>query len=250
MHHHTRLPVRARRAFTLLELQVAFIVFGFALAGLYPLVIMQSKQLTKIESRFNPATTYYLTPSSDEWARKLGATATRSATDPGPNPPPPVLLIDNGDTGYAETGADWQDNGTARTHSAGTGANTAVWQFTGLKPGWYEVRVTWPAATGRATNGAYKVYDGSIARGSYTVNQTMTPLGDAYQSRAWQSLATVAVRGTTLRVELSDNANAIVVADAMRILPVRNTLLVTSVASGLTSEEVTASATLTVVTPQ
>jgi type II secretory pathway pseudopilin PulG len=146
-----------RTGFSLLELQVAFIIFGLALAGLFPLVIMQSKQLSKVESRFNSATTYYLVPSSDPWVRKLGASATIQTQDPGPKPP--VLLIDNADAGYSETGTNWTTetrasayNGTSRAHLLGTGANKATWLFTGLTPCWYDVRATWPAAVGHAIN--------------------------------------------------------------------------------------------------
>ena len=248
--------IRSRRmGFSLLELQVALIVFGFALAGLYPLAIMQSKQMTKIESRFNPATTYYLTPSSDEWVCKLGAAAVIRSQDPGPKQPPPILLIDNVNAGYSESGSGWEDEtpadaylGAARTHVAGTGANSAAWQFTGLKPGWYDVRVTWPSGPGRATNASYTISDGATNRGTYSVNQTLAPFGDMGQP--WQCLAIVPVRGTALQVQLSDTANGKVSADAVRIIPIRNVVQVSGFARSLTGEKVTVGVTITVVTPQ
>jgi prepilin-type N-terminal cleavage/methylation domain-containing protein len=43
-----------RRGFSFLELQVALILLGIALAGLIPLVVMQSKQLKLIEQRWDP----------------------------------------------------------------------------------------------------------------------------------------------------------------------------------------------------
>ena len=73
----------ARGAFSFLELQVALVLFGIALAGLVPLVVMQSKHLKRIEGRLDHRTTYYLAPSSDDWASKLGAPATIETTDPG-----------------------------------------------------------------------------------------------------------------------------------------------------------------------
>ncbi len=75
----------ARRGFSYLELQVAFALLGIALAGLCPLVVMQSKQLQKLESRFDHETTYYLAPSASPWARKLAAPASISTEDPGPS---------------------------------------------------------------------------------------------------------------------------------------------------------------------
>ncbi|MBI1917208.1 MAG: type II secretion system protein, partial [Planctomycetes bacterium] len=53
----------SRRGFSLLELQVAFVVLAIALAGLYPLVVIHSKQQRKLEQRLDPQTTYYLVPS-------------------------------------------------------------------------------------------------------------------------------------------------------------------------------------------
>ncbi len=64
-----------RRGISLLEIQVSFVLFGIALAGLAPLSMMHLKQLRKIEDRLSEKNIYYLSPSSDPWARKLGAAA-------------------------------------------------------------------------------------------------------------------------------------------------------------------------------
>jgi len=74
----------APSGFSLLELQVAFVLFGIALAGLGPLVVMQLRQIKMLETRFNDQTTYYLAPSTNAWARKLGAAASIQTEDPGP----------------------------------------------------------------------------------------------------------------------------------------------------------------------
>lgn len=79
-----RLKHAVRPGFSLLELQVAFVLFGIALAGLGPLVVMQLRQVRTLESRFSDQTTYYLVPSTNAWARKLGAAATIQTEDPGP----------------------------------------------------------------------------------------------------------------------------------------------------------------------
>ena len=88
-----------RSGFSFLELQVALVLFGIALAGLGPLVVMQLKQIEKIERRFSDRTTHYLVPTTDPWARKLGAAASISIkkVDPGTLPPlnqtPPVNVV-------------------------------------------------------------------------------------------------------------------------------------------------------------
>ena len=71
----SRRTATRRPAFSLLELEVALVLFGIALTGLCPLVVMQSRQVRNLQSRLNPQTTYYLVPSADPWARKLGAGA-------------------------------------------------------------------------------------------------------------------------------------------------------------------------------
>jgi hypothetical protein len=64
------------------------VVFGVALMGVCPLMVMYSKQLKNLQGRFNPQTTHYLVPSADPWARKLGAAASVATQDPGAAGPP------------------------------------------------------------------------------------------------------------------------------------------------------------------
>lgn len=78
----SHLPKKYRAGVSLLELEAAFLVLGIALTGLAPLVVMHQRQVEKLEKRLNDSTTYYLTPSSDLWARKLGAAATITSTAP------------------------------------------------------------------------------------------------------------------------------------------------------------------------
>jgi hypothetical protein len=80
-----------------LELQVAFVVFGIALTGLCPLVVMQTRHVKSLEARLNPQTVHYLMPFSDPWTAKLGAAATVTpqlvVPTPPPTPPPPVNQV-------------------------------------------------------------------------------------------------------------------------------------------------------------
>jgi hypothetical protein len=77
-----------RPAFSLLELEVAFVVFGVALSGLCPLVVMQTRHVKYLEARLSPQRVYYLVPSSNTWAQKLGAAATVTAQAPAAGSPP------------------------------------------------------------------------------------------------------------------------------------------------------------------
>jgi hypothetical protein len=252
-----RQPVRA--GFSFLELQVAFVLLAIALAGLGPLVVMQSRQLRRLESRFNDQTTYYLVPSTQAWAAKLGAPASIDTEDPGP-PAPPVTLVDNGGPGYSEIEegtVDWTTlarsnalGGTLR-HNDGSGiGDTAVWEFTGLEAGWYEVFVSYDAETGQATNAPYAVYDGAVCDGIVTVDQTLAPADALYQGVWWKRLGSFSIGGDTLRVELSDGADGNVVADAARLVPVRNDVEVLSLEKPLAGGEASAQVSVTVNTPQ
>jgi prepilin-type N-terminal cleavage/methylation domain-containing protein len=200
---HLRLDA-ARRAFTFTEFLVALIVFGVALSGLLPLVAILSRELQP----WRPSTasaykcsspardgngtgadlayerhTWYLTPSSDAWMRKLGASAqltagTATTTALTSMQPPVVFLNDsdpsgtyvNDDTNGAGTftyiGAGWLTGGSFgyksnyHYHEAPTDSNdpaltdTARWTLTIPADGWYSIQATWPLGTGRTLTAA------------------------------------------------------------------------------------------------
>ena len=266
--HHSPLTL-LRAGFSFLELQVAFVVFGIALAGLGPLVVMQLRQCERLEDRFNTKTTYYLDPSLDQWARKLGATALVKTQDPPPRPPPTpppaVKIVDNGDTDYSEVGSDWVYEADATSfqgdhsrHDKGSGSAKAKWTFSALYSGWYEVFVTWKEKDDRATNSPFTVYDAAVAEGTVLVNQKIAPSGPTFSGAKWLSLGKFAIGQTALddvpsnsmRVELSDDANGKVIADAVRIAHLKNVVNVVSIEKSLTSEDVTVHVALTVNTPR
>ena len=57
------------------------------------------------------------------------------------------------------------------------------------------------------------------------------------------------ISGDTLRVELTDDANGNIIADAVWIVPAGNTVEVVSLERSLTSEDVTANVSVTVQVP-
>ncbi len=249
---------KLRIGFSLLELQVAFVIFGIALAGLGPLVVMQSRQLRQFESRFDDQTAYYLVPSTDDWARKLGVPASIRTEDPGAVAPS-VTLIDNGDPGYSETDpgtVDWQGEaranafgGELRWNDGGGTGDKASWQFTGLEVGWYEVLVTYPSEGNQATDAPFTVYDGAVARGTVRISQKVAPSGAVFEGSPWESLGKFSITGDTLRVELSDDADGNVIADAVRIVAAGNKVEVVSLEKSFSGEDVTAHVSVTVQVP-
>ena len=153
-------------------------------------------------------------------------------------------VVDDGDPGYSEqvlsAGAEgWTGNVALtpgafdfdyRVHAAVSGSASAVarWDFTALVPGTYEVFATWPQHESRASDAPYTVVtqvpgsDGGLAEESSTVriNQKFAPGGAVLGGRPWQSLGVYSTAGTMLRVELRNDADGLVAADAIRIVPV------------------------------
>ncbi|HEX4132270.1 MAG TPA: hypothetical protein VHZ24_19725 [Pirellulales bacterium] len=71
-----------RRGVSMIEVQAAMVIFGLALSGLAPCMVMYTKHLRSLEQRFDPGTTYYLVPAGDLWSRKLGIAATVTSQAP------------------------------------------------------------------------------------------------------------------------------------------------------------------------
>lgn len=268
---------RNRKGFSLVELQIAFLVFAIAVSGLGPLIVMQSRHLKKIESRFAADTTYYLSPSRDAWARKLGAGATMTTFDPGVAPADPVLVSDDADSSFTihDSGTqvpkgngkgkgggstivyNWTEatdasayQGKYYYHEGGTGQNTARWNFTDLPAGWYEVRVTWHEDPLQTTTAPFAVYEGTTSKGSFSINQQLAPSGDVIDGRPWQSLGVFSISTGGLAVELTDAVTERVAADAVRLIAVRNVVNINSLEKSLLNEDVTAHVTVTVEVPQ
>jgi hypothetical protein len=231
-----------------LEFEVALVLLGIALTGLFPLVAIYSKGIATIERRLPLQAACYVLPSSDAWARKLGAAATVTAIPPAPPVPPPVLLIDDGDPAYLETGSGWTTQTTPgafqghnRWHASQSGTpDTASWQFSGVPPGWYQVEVTWSPAPDRSTTARYAISAGSVALGTFTVNQRQSPAGPLLSGSLWQILLTVWINDPNVQVQLSAQSNGSVAADGVQLVPLQNDVQVLSLERSFSGEDVTA----------
>lgn len=143
-------------------------------------------------------------------------TITGSATSSSP-----ISIIDDGDAGFRATGAylPWPTGGYQSDvyySLAGNGSSVATWTFP-VTPGIYKIAATWSAFTNRATNSPFTIKDGAAALGTVLVNQELLPNDFNAQGGTWKTLGTFSITGSSLIVELSDNANEMVVADAIYI---------------------------------
>lgn len=102
--------------------------------------------------------------------------------------------------------------------AAGTGTAKATWTQT-VTPGVHRISATWAAdATNGATNATYTIKSGGTVLGTFSVNQQQPPAGLTDAGLPWTSLGSAwAITDSSLTVELTNDANGVVVADAIRI---------------------------------
>jgi len=234
-------------------------LFGIALTGVMPLVAIQSRQLKCLESRLRRGTTYHLVPPTGLWAAKLGAAASICTELPATGPSPAATVIDDGDPGYAETGASWhtdtRDNayhGDQRCNHTSGSVATATWEFTSVEPGWYKVLVTWSPGADQAVDVPYRIYDGPLYKRTTSVDQSVAPVGNTFDGLPWRRLNTVLISSNVVRVTVThkEEQDRPVKADAARIVRVKNDLQLLSLERPLTGEEVTVHVSVTVRIPQ
>jgi hypothetical protein len=141
----------------------------------------------------------------------------------------PSVTSDNGQLTYKESGKGWQSlaqgwNGSSRTHASASGTSTfATWtlaQLGGLPIGTYEVFVSYVAATGRDSTTTYQVFDGTIRRGTVSVNQTVTPADGIYQGVSWRSLGQFTISHKQAKVRLNVENDGSVDADGVLLVPI------------------------------
>lgn len=134
-------------------------------------------------------------------------------------------LIDDGSPGYSDTVSGWTAvsgdglNDDYRSHAKGNGSAKATWDFSGLAAGSYKVQATWPALSASARDAKYKILDDAVLLQTVQVNQRQQA-ADALESRGWKTLGTFSITSSTLKVELGNNANGNVIADAIKLIPV------------------------------
>ncbi len=142
---------------------------------------------------------------------------------------PVPSILDTVDAAYSEVGSGWQGysdtsdyGGSFRYCAAGNGENTATWSFAGVSPATqYQVYATWSAAGNRASDVPYTISDGGTTLATVDMNQQFAPINATIDGQGWESLGAYAAASGTLNVSLSDNANGIVDANAVMIVPVR-----------------------------
>ena len=188
-----------------------------------------------------------------------GATDILSVSD---DDVPLVTIIDNGDSGFTQTGFSYlnseqvSDAMGGDIHHLRKGSGVATWTFNDLESGEYRVATTWDGKYNNEYNSLdapFSIEDGSGAvLANTTVNQQNAPSDFAYDGYNWDTLGTVNIGDGTLVVNLGvgSNSSRYSVADAIRIERIGEAIptLSLSIADASVSEAAGAAATSATVT--
>ena len=140
----------------------------------------------------------------------------------------PTATSDNGQSSYSELGTGWATlnqgwNSSSRTHasssSSGISATWTLGRSTALPSGKYEIFVTYVPASDRDTQAHYTVFDGSVSRGTVSVNQTVAPADGLYQGVAWKTLGKFNINSGQAMIRLDVSTAGSLDADGMLLIP-------------------------------
>jgi PKD repeat protein len=182
-------------------------------------------------TRPGDATHYRIESADGSYIERFPDSGRPAWYSPTGSPPDPVLnpeyFITNPDPDFPHvtyTGTwpwaspgDWHvelyNGQTYQYHSAGSGANRATFNVVVPAAGSYNVYATWYPQAANATNTPYRIQHGSLAAPSYT-----TVLANQEVGAELNLLGTFTYnQAGTYTIEVSDNANGTVIADAVQL---------------------------------
>ena len=147
--------------------------------------------------------------------------------------PPTPITIDDSSTGFTKTGFNNTTFGSQflnnAAHSAVSSAGVslqATWTIPNLPPGSYRVSTTAGTANSfRATNVQFTIFNGATAVTTVNVNQR-TPRTDITKfGIGWTNLGIVQVTGGSISVQLKNDTDGPIFADAIMIEPHQDVII-------------------------
>jgi hypothetical protein len=190
-------------------------------------VLADGRNQSLLATGLTPGATYYVEISSANGSTGeyfLGVAPLQTPTF--------SVTVDDGGPGFSTSGSGWTTvtgtgyDGGEHTHTGvpgGTGYAQWLYSENVTAGNHYAIFATWAAAPTNATNATYKIYDGTKLLAKVTVDQTRSPNTGLLGSTLVQQLYvfTPTTTGThTIKIQLSDNANGVVAADAVFDPPV------------------------------
>ena len=126
-------------------------------------------------------------------------------------------IVDNTDVGFGVTG-NWTSStfsselyGTDYSYaSAGTGNQTATWTISLGADGQYSIDAWWTASSNRASNAPYFLYNNGVLIDTVRVDQRSN-------GGQFNVLGSYPLQAGTVTIVLSDDADGIVIADAVQV---------------------------------
>ncbi|MEQ1830222.1 MAG: hypothetical protein ABL921_29965, partial [Pirellula sp.] len=137
------------------------------------------------------------------------------------------VIVDNRSSAVSRAG-NWivmngsgYDGSYYKSNAPHDGSEVATWTFV-VEPGTYRIANTWFGAnSSHGSNIPVHVYDGSTLVSNIPWNQQLAP-NDFYDAGTWWETVGVFTFRNTLRIQISDNATGIAIADAFRLERVGN----------------------------
>ncbi len=252
--------VHSRVATSFLEVQISIVLLGIATASMAPVMVTQLRQSNRLQEQLPENIVHYVNTPTNPWTARLGGraslTTTRSLEIVGLKAPvPPSEIVDDGDLRFYQSGI-WKRgyeaeaiNGTITVAPAGEYTSLCLWEFIGIRPQHYIVQVTWPAASGAATDSLFEVYDAVRYVDFTLVDQTRVPNGEYDKGVKWQTIGTYWIDTGSIWIVLWSRLSGDVRADAIRIIPAAYELSLSGVDSSIEGQTLTVRTTTTPIAP-
>ena len=135
-----------------------------------------------------------------------------------------IQIINDGDPGFSTTG-NWPrvtnkpqvQGGDFRYNVPGPQQSNATWRFDAVEPGLYRVSTSYRSFANRATNAPFSISDGATKLTIASVNQQQAANSLTDGGIGFHDLGVFNVLNGSLSVQLTNLADGVVIADAIRI---------------------------------
>ena len=137
-------------------------------------------------------------------------------------PEPPMIIIDNGDSGYSTTGT-WGNSNPNKFHWDGeidwanaSAGQTATWSFSDLDNGIYNVHASWYSGGDATSSATYSGLDGGDVTIDQKINADDLSIYDGARDVWFETLGQVTVVDGTATISVTSN-EAYLYADAVAL---------------------------------
>lgn len=220
-----------------LEVQVAMVMLALGVAGLYSMVVVQTRQSNRLREMLPATEVAAINQANSPWARKLGVYADiQNAVLPSDSVEPDTsveIVLDNQDTTSTTFFHNPMDahgwglfshpaaylGGSIFHFSLGNAGSWGQFHVDGLPQGDYEIFVTYPSFANIGSAIPHQVYDDNVLLGTVAVDQTTSTSEIEFNGQLFDSIGVYNVNSGSLRVRLLDgpDSSSHIIFDAILI---------------------------------